>query len=87
MTTAQPSTEKITVTIPHELKEQLVSLKKEMHTSMSQIYKEALQAFVAERERQRWINAAKTMQKHYVADDELKEWIEFEEDIHDHPSS
>lgn len=87
MTSVQSNTEKITVTIPHELKEQLVSLKKEMRTSMSQIYKEALQAFVAEKERQHWITAAKNMQKHYTVDNELKEWIEFEEDIHDHPSS
>ena len=36
---------KITVSIPHELKEQLVTLKDELHISMSAIYKEALESY------------------------------------------
>jgi len=46
--------EKITVTIPHELKERLVCLKDESKTSMSAIYKEALEGYLEKKEREKW---------------------------------
>ena len=42
--------EKITVTIPHDLKEKLVNIKDELKTSMSAIYKEALEAYLEKKE-------------------------------------
>ena len=42
--------EKITVIIPHDLKEKLVSIKDELKTSMSAIYKEALEAYLEKKE-------------------------------------
>ncbi len=38
--------EKITVTIPYDLKEKLVNIKDELKTSMSAIYKEDLETFL-----------------------------------------
>ncbi len=37
---------KITVTIPHDLKEKLAKIKDELKTPMSAIYKEALEAYL-----------------------------------------
>ncbi|KIM11626.1 MAG: hypothetical protein KU37_05390 [Sulfuricurvum sp. PC08-66] len=46
--------EKITVTIPHELKVRLMDVKNELHSSMSAIYKEALEAYLEKIELQKW---------------------------------
>ena len=48
------TTEKITVTIPHELKERLVFVKDELKTSMSAIYKEALEGYLEKKELEKW---------------------------------
>ena len=50
--------EKITVTIPHDLKERLVSVKDELKTSMSAIYKEALEAYLEKKELEKWEKGA-----------------------------
>ena len=76
--------EKITVTIPYELKEQLHALKNEFHTSMSTIYKEALKAYVEQKEREKWKRAVDLMEKEYENNPELTDWLEFEEDFHDY---
>jgi len=52
-------TQKITVTIPNELKNQLVELKNELKTSMSSIYKEALEAYIEKKEVERWEKGAR----------------------------
>jgi len=76
--------EKITVTIPHELKEQLYALKNELHTSMSAIYKDALKAYIEQKERERWKRAAELMEREYEENPELADWVEFEEDFYDY---
>jgi predicted transcriptional regulator len=50
--------EKITVTIPHELKERLVCVKDELKTSMSAIYKEALENYLEKKELEKWERGA-----------------------------
>ncbi len=50
--------EKITVTIPHELKERLVGVKDELKTSMSAIYKEALESYLEKKELEKWEKGA-----------------------------
>lgn len=50
--------EKITVTIPFELKEQLLAMKNELKTSMSTIYKEALEAYLEKKEIEKWERGA-----------------------------
>ena len=75
--------EKVTVTIPHELKEQLNTLKNEFQTSMSTIYKDALKAYVAKKEIERWETAAALMADEYENNPELGDWVEFEEEFCD----
>ncbi len=75
--------EKITVTIPYELKEQLNALKNEFQISMSAIYKDALRAYVEQKEIERWKKAAVLMADEYERDPELNDWAEFEEEFCD----
>jgi len=67
--------EKITITIPYELKEKLYNLKEELHTSMSAIYQDALQSYIREKEIEKWKKAAKIMEKEYENNPELNDWI------------
>lgn len=55
--------EKITVTIPFELKGQLIALKNELKSSMSTIYKEALEAYIEKKEIEKWQKGAEMAQK------------------------
>ena len=61
--------EKITVTIPHDLKEKLVNIKDEVKTSMSAIYKEALEAYLEKKELEKWEKGAllASVDKEYVS--------------------
>ncbi len=76
--------EKITVTIPYELKEQLYALKNEFGTTMSAIYKEALRAYVKKKEEERWKKAVVLMEQEYENNPELTDWLDFEEDFYDY---
>lgn len=51
-------TDKITVTIPHNLKKKLVNIKNELNISMSAIYREALQNYLEKKELERWEEGA-----------------------------
>ncbi len=84
MTLASQKAEKITVTIPYELKEQLNRLKNEFQTSMSAIYKEALKAYVKQKEEERWKKAVVLMEKEYENNPGLTDWLNFEEDFYDY---
>ncbi|HHD72364.1 MAG TPA: CopG family transcriptional regulator [Epsilonproteobacteria bacterium] len=75
--------EKITVTIPYELKEQLNALKDELQTSMSAIYKDALKTYVEQKEVEKWKKAAALMADEYENNPELRDWVEFEEGFYD----
>ncbi len=46
--------EKVTITIPSELKAKLVELKKELNLSASAIYKEALENYLKQKELEKW---------------------------------
>jgi len=61
--------EKITVTIPHDLKEKLVIIKDELKTSMSAIYKEALEEYLEKKELEKWEKGAllASADKEYVS--------------------
>ncbi|KIM02929.1 MAG: hypothetical protein KU29_13405 [Sulfurovum sp. FS06-10] len=60
--------EKITVMIPHEIKERLVGVKDELKTSMSAIYKEALKSYLEKKELEKWEGGAKlaSQDKDYI---------------------
>ncbi|MEA3456656.1 MAG: ribbon-helix-helix protein, CopG family [Campylobacterota bacterium] len=59
MIASKKKSEKITVTIPSELKDRLYELKKELHLSASTIYKEALESYLKQKEIERWKKGAK----------------------------
>ncbi|NEW60270.1 hypothetical protein GSY74_03150 [Sulfurovum sp. bin170] len=84
MTLSAQKAEKITVTIPYELKEQLYALKNEFQTTMSAIYKEALKAYVEQKEIERWRKAVSLMEQEYENNPELTDWLDFEEDFYDY---
>ena len=84
MTFSALKAEKITVTIPYELKEQLHALKNEFGTTMSAIYKEALKAYVQQKEKERWRQAVALMSDEYENNPELTDWLDFEEDFYDY---
>lgn len=50
--------EKITFNLPSELKEQVSSLKDDLHMSMSSIYVEAIKQYVEKKEKEKWSTAA-----------------------------
>ena len=62
--------EKVTITIPHELKEKLKVLKNEFQTTTSSIYKEALENYIEQKELEKWQKGAKLASKD-------KEYISF----------
>lgn len=74
--------EKVTFNIPSSLKKKATLLKDEMNISMSTLYKEAIEAYVREKEILKWQKAADMMSDEYEDNPELKEWLEFEEDVH-----
>ncbi len=78
--------EKVTFNIPSSLKKKATLLKDELNISMSTLYKEAIEAYVHEKEILKWQKAAEIMSNEYEKDSELKVWLEFEEDIHDYTS-
>jgi len=75
--------EKITVTIPSELKERLVALKDELHLSVSAIYKEAVMLYIAKKEAELWGKGALIACAEYENNPDLKEWSEFAGDSHE----
>jgi predicted transcriptional regulator len=87
MLISTPKAEKITVTIPSELKEKLYELKNEFQTTMSSIYKEALKEYIDKKEKEKWVKATALMAQEYENNPELKEWIDFEEDMYDYKTS
>ena len=54
----QIKSEKVTITIPSELKEKLTDIKEELNVSISSIYKEALEAYLDTKEMKRWEKGA-----------------------------
>lgn len=50
--------EKLTVTIPQDLKARLIKTKDELQTTMSAIYREALEAYLEKKEIERWEKGA-----------------------------
>jgi len=61
--TMQTKSEKVTITIPSELKKKLTDLKDELNVSVSSLYKEALEAYLEEKEIRQWELGAKLASK------------------------
>jgi post-segregation antitoxin (ccd killing protein) len=54
MTALTSHAEKVTVTLPSDLKQRLVVLKDELSLSMSALYKEALEAYLEAKTQEKW---------------------------------
>ena len=77
--------EKVTLTLPVSLKKELMKLKSQTGMSLSTIYAEALEEYLAKKERQKWRRAAMEAKKHYLEDEELRAWDSLDgEDFHDY---
>jgi len=76
MASIQQKAEKITITVPYELKEQVLALKEELHVSISSLYKDAMQSYIKQKEIERWERAAAEASKD-------KDYMNFVEEISD----
>ena len=69
MASTQPKAEKIIITAPYELKE-------ELHASISSLHKDAMQSYIKQKEIERWERAAAEASKD-------KDYMSFVEEISD----
>ena len=84
MVLSKQKSEKITVTIPHDLKERVAELKDELHLSVSAIYKEALEYYLQKKEVERWEKGAQLAAKDREYMDFVQEMSSDTGDIHDY---
>jgi hypothetical protein len=73
--------EKVTITLPTQIKEEVVKLKDEMQTSMNSIYQSAIQEYVKQKKRERLRLEASQMVEEYKTNPEMIELSNFEEDV------
>jgi len=66
--------EKVTITIPKDLKIQMLELKDEFHLSISSLYKEAIEAYIKQKELEKWHKGVALASKD-------KEYMKFVEDL------
>lgn len=63
MASSSVSMEKITISVPSELKDKVLELKNEFNTSISSIYNEAMEEYLKQKEIQKWQKAAELASK------------------------
>ncbi|SMP86005.1 hypothetical protein SAMN06313486_10177 [Epsilonproteobacteria bacterium SCGC AD-308-P11] len=73
--------EKITITIPTQIKNEVVKLKKDLKVSMNSIYQTAIQEYVKQKKREKLRIEAQSMVEEYKTNPERIELAEFEEDV------
>jgi predicted transcriptional regulator len=66
--------EKVTFNMPTELKEQVLSLKDELHVSLSSIYNEAIKSYLKQQEVKKWKTGVSLALKD-------KEYLEFAKEL------
>ena len=74
MATSSINMEKITISVPSELKDRVLELKNEFHTSISALYKEAMEEYLKQKEIQKWQKAAQLASKD-------KEYMQFVQEM------
>ena len=76
------SSEKITVNnLPKEFKDMAIEDKNELKTSWYSVYIEIFKEYYQKREAEKLKKSAEIMANIYEEDEELKSWIDFEENI------
>jgi aspartate/methionine/tyrosine aminotransferase len=73
--------EKVTVLLPHVLKEEVAKLKESLKLSMNTIYQTAIAEYVAKQKREQLRQEAREMLDEYQNNSEILELIDFEEDL------
>ena len=73
--------EKVTVLLPHKLKQEVAQLKESLHVSMNAIYQNAIAEYVARKKREQLRAEALMMVEEYRENPEILELMEFEEEI------
>lgn len=63
--------QKISFSIPSKLKEKFDGFKDELDLSLSAMYREALEDYIKQKERERWRKAASLARKDYESNSEL----------------
>ena len=77
--------EKITINnLPKEFKDMALEVKNELKTSLNNVYIEIFKEYYQKREAEKLRKSAEIMASIYNEDEELKEWINFEEDVNDY---
>ncbi len=66
--------QKISFSISTKLKEKYDSFKDELDLSLSAMYREALEDYIKQKERERWRNAAQKAKQDYESNAELREF-------------
>lgn len=76
------SYEKITINnLPKEFKDMALEIKDELKTSLNNVYIEIFTEYYKKREAEKLKKSAEIMKNIYDADEELNDWMSFEEDI------
>ena len=73
--------EKVTITLPTQIKEEVAKLKDEMIISMNSIYQIAIQEYIKQKNREKLRLEASQMVEEYKTNLEMIELLDFEEDI------
>ncbi len=77
--------EKITINnLPKEFKDMAIEVKDELKTSLNNAYIEIFKDFYQKREAEKLKKSAEIMVGVYDEDEEFRDWVNFEEDIHDY---
>lgn len=79
--------EKITINnLPKEFKDMALEVKNELKTSLNSVYIEIFKEYYQKREAEKLKKSAEIMASIYDEDEELNDWINFEEDTNDNSS-
>jgi hypothetical protein len=72
---------KITITLPMQIKQEVLRLKNDLNMSMNSIYQTAIQEYVKQKNREKLRQEAQDMVEEYKNNSEIIELANFEEDV------
>ena len=72
---------KITITLPMQIKQEVLRLKDDLKMSMNNIYQTAIQEYVKQKNREKLRQEAQDMVEEYKNNSEIIELANFEEDV------
>ena len=72
---------KITITLPMQIKQEVLRLKNDLNMSMNSIYQTAIEEYVKQKNREKLRQEAQDMVEEYKNNPEIIELANFEEDV------